>query len=65
MNRKNGTLLLGCVDCPLATDANGYPELCRLTETVLADVLGVPVRQQCRTAPPQCHFEIAASGDSA
>jgi predicted ArsR family transcriptional regulator len=56
---QNGKVILGCFDCPLAAAVEGHPEVCRLVETVLADVLGVPVHQRCQTDPsPQCHFEI-------
>ncbi len=59
--RQDGKVVLRCFDCPLAVVAVGHPEVCRLMETALADLLGVPVRQHCRTAPvPQCHFEIGA-----
>jgi hypothetical protein len=37
----------------------GHPEVCLLVETVLADLVGVPVQQRCQTQPtPQCYFEI-------
>ena len=59
----NGKVVLRCFDCPLAAAVEGHPEVCRLVETVLADVLGVPVYQRCQTDPsPQCYFEIA-TGD--
>jgi predicted ArsR family transcriptional regulator len=64
--RQNGVVVLGCAECPLAVVAEGHPEVCQLVEAVLANVLGVPVRQRCRAEPtPQCCFEIdgaAASG---
>lgn len=59
---ENGKVVLRCFDCPMAVTVEGHPEVCRLVETVLADVLGVPVHQRCRTDPsPQCHFEIEAA----
>jgi predicted ArsR family transcriptional regulator len=55
----NGRVVLRCFDCPLAVAAAGHPEVCNLVETVLADVLGVPVQQRCQMDPsPQCSFEI-------
>jgi predicted ArsR family transcriptional regulator len=50
--------ILGCSDCPLGMAAAGHPEVCQLVETILADVLEVPVRQHCRQSPPKCRFEI-------
>jgi predicted ArsR family transcriptional regulator len=55
----DGKLVVQCFDCPLAPAVEGHPELCLLVETLLTDVLGVPVRQRCRSEPtPQCRFEI-------
>ena len=55
----DGRIILRCSDCPLALVVAGHPEVCRLMETVLADMLGVPVRQRCQTEPPpRCNFEI-------
>jgi predicted ArsR family transcriptional regulator len=55
----DGKIVLRCFECPLAVAVMGHPEVCRLVETVLADVLGLPVQQRCQTDPsPQCYFEI-------
>jgi predicted ArsR family transcriptional regulator len=54
----NGTVTLGCSACPLAVAADGHPEVCRLVETLLSDVLAVPVRQRCQTDPLRCRFEF-------
>jgi predicted ArsR family transcriptional regulator len=55
----NGTVLLRCIDCPLAIAVEGHPEACQLVETVLTDVLGVAVHQRCQQEPtPRCFFEI-------
>jgi predicted ArsR family transcriptional regulator len=62
--QNNGRLMLGCSDCPLGVAADGHPEVCRLVETILADVLKVPVQQRCRTDPPKCRFEIADASES-
>ena len=55
----DGKITLRCFECPLGLAVVGHPEVCQLVETVLADVLGVPVQQRCQTEPvPQCSFEI-------
>ena len=59
----DGRLVIGCTDCPLGVAADGHPEVCRLVEAVLSDVLTIPVRQFCRTDPPKCRFEIGAAGE--
>lgn len=57
---RDGTAVLACTDCPLAAVVAAHPEACRLVEALLADVLGVPVRERCQ--PPRCAFEITATG---
>lgn len=54
----SGTVILRCVDCPLAAAVNGHPEVCKALEAVLTDVLAVPVRQRCEESPPRCRFEF-------
>ena len=54
----NGTVTLTCSVCPLAVAVEGHPEVCRLVETLLADVVGTPVRHRCQADPPRCAFEI-------
>ncbi len=56
---QNGTIVFRCSDCPLAAVVVSHPEVCRLVQTVLADILGVPVKERCK--PPQCLFEISAA----
>ncbi len=56
---RDGAVVLSCSDCPLAGVVADHPEVCSLVEAVLADVLGVPVREKCQ--PRQCAFEIAAT----
>jgi predicted ArsR family transcriptional regulator len=55
----NGKITLRCFECPLGLVVMGHPEVCRLVEALLADVLGLPVQERCQTEPaPQCYFEI-------
>lgn len=61
-SNQDGKVRLHCSDCPLAIVAVEHPEVCLLMETLLSDVLGVPVRQHCQPTPvPQCRFEIHAA----
>ena len=58
--KVDGKLVIRCFDCPLGVVVVGHPEVCLLLETMLAELLGVPVQQRCHTQPaPQCYFEIA------
>lgn len=57
----NGRATVVCTNCPLGAAAAGHPEVCRLIEVALTEVIGVPVRQNCRTDSAECRFEIAAA----
>lgn len=55
---EGGVLIKG-YSCPLATAVDGNPDACLLAESLLADLIGVPVRQVCdRGSPPRCRFEV-------
>lgn len=55
----NGKLAIRCFDCPLSAAAVGHPEMCRLVETMLAELLGRRVQLHCQAEPtPRCYFEI-------
>lgn len=58
LEAENGKIVIQGRSCPLAAAAKGHPETCLLAETLLAEVIGVPVRQTCDQAIPRCRFEI-------
>ena len=46
--------------CPLAAAVSVHPEVCRLAETLVAEIVKVPVTELCdRSGRPQCRFEIS------
>lgn len=48
--------------CPLAAAVGVHPEVCRLAETLIAEIVKAPVEERCEREPrPQCRFEILAS----
>ena len=54
--------LIQGASCPLAAAVGGNPDTCLLAETLLADLIGVPVCQVCdQGPPPRCRFEVAAA----
>jgi predicted ArsR family transcriptional regulator len=56
---RDGRLVIRGYSCPLAAAVPGHPEICRLVQTMLQDVIGVPVQECCdRGDPPRCSFEI-------
>ncbi len=48
--------------CPLAAAVAVHPEVCRLAESLIADIVKVPVTEHCdREGTPKCRFEIDAA----
>jgi predicted ArsR family transcriptional regulator len=55
----NGGYVIRGFGCPLAALTGKHPGVCLAMESLVAEVVGVPVRQCCdRAARPQCCFEI-------
>lgn len=60
--KTDGRFIVSCYDCPLTAAAVGHPEVCLLLETMLAELLGVRVKQRCQAEPsPHCVFEVDGS----
>jgi predicted ArsR family transcriptional regulator len=58
--RGDGFIIRGA-SCPLAAALPGHPEVCLLAETLLSDVIGVPVAECCeRGDQPRCCFAVPA-----
>jgi predicted ArsR family transcriptional regulator len=48
--------------CPFATVVQGHPSVCRLAETLLSELVGVPVQQHCDDdGVPRCCFTVPQS----
>jgi predicted ArsR family transcriptional regulator len=61
---ENGALTIRGFACPLGAAVKGHPEVCGAVETMLTDVIGVPVRECCeREGRPRCCFAVAEAGD--
>jgi predicted ArsR family transcriptional regulator len=46
--------------CPLAAAVSIHPEVCHLAETLIAEIVKVPVEERCdRTGRPKCRFELS------
>ncbi len=62
----DGALVIRGYSCPLTDVVPGHPEVCRLAEALLAELVGVPVHERCdRGENPRCCFQVAAVGDAA
>ncbi len=58
---EDGKVLIHAAGCPLAAASADHPEVCRMVETLLSEIVGVPVRERCQRQPsPRCCFEMAA-----
>ncbi|HWG45762.1 MAG TPA: ArsR family transcriptional regulator [Gemmataceae bacterium] len=63
MEEHEEKLCIRGFDCPLGGAITGHRQVCRVAETLLADLLGMPVQEQCRTidGSVRCYFEVAAA----
>ena len=65
IEERDGTLVIRGYSCPLAVVTPDHPEVCRMAETLITELAGVPVYEHCdRGARPRCCFEVAAPGAS-
>jgi len=62
IEQQNGTVLIRSNSgCPFSEVVSEHPEICRLAETLLSEITGSPVGEQCeRGTSPRCTFEIAS-----
>jgi predicted ArsR family transcriptional regulator len=59
VEKEDGNLVIRSTACPLAAAVAEHPEMCGLAESLVAEILGVPVKEHCdRGEPPKCCFEI-------
>lgn len=59
VEQNEGKFVIKGHGCPLAAAVNVHPEVCRLAETLVAEIVKVPVREFCdREGQPKCRFEI-------
>ena len=64
VEKENEKLVICSDSCPLSTAVAEHPEVCRLAETLLSEVIRLEVREQCnREGPPRCRFEVIGSGE--
>ena len=62
----DGGFVIRGYSCPLAAVTPDHPEVCRMAETLISELAGVPVREQCdRSESPRCCFQVALSRNAA
>lgn len=63
---RDGGFVVRGFSCPLDAAAAADARVCKLAETLLADVTGLPVTERCdHTDAPRCRFEVAFRSTSA
>jgi predicted ArsR family transcriptional regulator len=66
LEEHDGGFVIRGYSCPLAGVTPDHPEVCRMVETLIAELTGVPVHERCdRGERPRCCLEVAAAGDTA
>jgi len=59
VERDGDKVLIRSASCPLAEAVKEHPEVCGLAESLVAEIVGMPVRERCdREQSPRCCFEI-------
>jgi predicted ArsR family transcriptional regulator len=62
VEREGDQLLIQSTACPLAAAVAEHPEVCAVAETLVAEIVGLPVRGHCdRGEIPRCRFELGKS----
>jgi predicted ArsR family transcriptional regulator len=62
VERDGEKLTIRSGGCPLAAAVVEHPEVCELAESLVAEIVGLPVRESCeRGTVPRCRFEIGES----
>ena len=60
LKERDWSFVIRGYSCPLAAIVPDHPEVCRMAETLLTELAGVPVYEHCdRSERPRCCFEIA------
>jgi predicted ArsR family transcriptional regulator len=66
LEERDGGFIIRGYSCPLAGVTPNHPEVCRMAETLIAELAGVSVHERCdRGERPRCCFEIASAEDTA
>ena len=62
LEQRNGAFYIQGYSCPLAVVVPGHPEVCRLAETLLTELVGQPVNKCCDgNEPARCCFSVPTS----
>ena len=57
--KENGHTVIRSSGCPFSEAVEEHPEVCKVTESMLAEILDAEVEEICdRTASPKCRFVV-------
>jgi len=66
LEEADGAVHIRGHSCPLAEMVPRHPEVCSVAEALLAEIIGLPVREHCdKGARPRCRFEITLPAEAA
>ena len=55
----NGETVISSESCPFAEAVVEHPEVCKITESMIAEIVGSKVTEHCdRTSTPKCRFKL-------
>jgi len=60
LEKEEDKIIIRSSSCPFGAAVEAHPEVCRVAETLVAQITGGRVREKCDkiTVPPRCSFEI-------
>jgi len=59
LEEHEGNYSIRGYSCPLAAAVPGHPEVCHLTETLLAELVSAPVQEHCNcNGTSRCYFSV-------
>ena len=62
LEQNDGHYSIRSYSCPLAAVATNHQAVCRLAETLLTELVGVPVQEHCEyDGVPRCSFTVATT----
>jgi predicted ArsR family transcriptional regulator len=60
VEQHDDKIVIAASGCPLSAAVSLHPEVCRLAETLVAEIVKVPVEERCdREGRPKCRFELS------
>lgn len=60
--RENGSVIIKSESCPFAEAVSEHPEVCKIAESMVEEIVGSEVREICdRTGSPKCRFQISVA----